>query len=143
MKKIMFSTAIFIITISASKAQSQVNSFNEKNFIEYVNAIRINHPITKDSNDANKPYADTLMSKLNTQKQPEYVNMVIHSEKQNKKLNQSVVTIYSSQFDNIEYLFSEIVRPIKTSVLNNKNGHYRLYYKQFSDRIIILFKVVH
>jgi hypothetical protein len=142
MKKIMFATAIFIIAINVSKAQSQVNSFNEQNFIKYVNAIRINYPITKDSNDVNKPYADTLISKLSAQKQPEYVNMVIHSEKQNRKLNQSVVTIYSSQFDNIEYLFSEIVRPIKISVLKKKKGHYRLYYKQFDDRVIILFKVV-
>ena len=140
MKKLIIAT--YAILFSSLITQAQDTKFNESDFIKYINSLRQTELIR--SLDSSHECVNELFSILEKSNLSYPVNVLYHSQKQNKKYNQVFVSIATDGIHSLNqyYYYEDIIQPVKNSVLNEKNKHFVLFHKQLKDRVIIVFRVI-
>ena len=137
MKKLLLTLTIGIFVSLSSSAQS--SKFNENEFIDYVNSMRQTQLIK--SSDSCTPCVNELFSYLEKRENKTSSDILIHGPKINKRYGQVFVTILTNKFEPLNAFFSEIIEPIKSNVLDEKNKHFVLFHKELEDKVLIVFKV--
>jgi hypothetical protein len=120
--------------------QAQDTKFNENDFVKYINSLRKTELIK--SSDSCSECVNELFSKLENSNMPNSVDVLYHSQKQNKKYGQVFVSIATDGIPSLNQYYEDIIKPLKSCVLNEKNKHFVLFHKQLKDRIIIVFRVI-
>ena len=137
MKKTILATIITALSILNLNAQNA--KFNEKEFIDYVNSLRETNLIR--SNDSCVSCIDELFSKLENSEVSPSVDLLIHSPKNNKKYGQVFATVSTSGTNSLNPYFSDIISPVKDKVLNKKNKHFALFYKELENKVLVVFRI--
>lgn len=138
MKKLIITA--YAILSSCLITQAQDTIFNENDFVKYINSLRQTELIK--SSDSCSECVNELFSKLENSNMPNSVDVLYHSQKQNKKYGQVFVSIATDRTPSLNQYYEDIIKSLKICVLNEKNKHFVLFHKQLKDRIIIVFRVI-
>jgi hypothetical protein len=138
MKKLIIT--IYAILSSFLILQAQETKFNESDFVKYINSLRKTELVR--SSDSCYECVNELFSKLQKSDMSNSIDILYHSQKQNKKYCQVFVSVSTDGILSLNQYYEDIVKPVKNSVLNEKNKHFVLFHKQLKDRVIIVFRVI-
>jgi hypothetical protein len=138
MKKLIITA--YVILSSCLITQAQDTKFNESDFVKYINSLRKTELVR--SSDSCSECVNELFSKLEKSNMSNSVDILYHSEKENRKHGQVFVSVATDGIPSLKQYYEDIIKPVKECVLNEKNKNFVLFHKQMKDRVIIVFRVI-